>query len=157
VNKPGVLIAILEDEHLPLQTLAEHIDDAPSKPLLDELLRVLDEMLRSFEGDRRRRALLRAMMTVGLREEAESRMLFVAFEHRMHKLTFDLLAAVAKRGQLAKPWTTRTAATAVHSCCAGLLLRLVTSESDSQVLTEGVQLFRALFRSFAAATPKKRG
>ena len=180
VNKPGVMLSVCEEDHARLLALVEgleRLDPEPSVPL-DELREMLVGTLKTYQGNDRRRALIRAFMVMGLKltddergavhidfqrnqavilavlEEAPARFLphdpgpaFLLFQQRLLTVRAAIFEAAAARGQLAAPWTARTAAAALFSMMNGLMVGWAMG-NDVQLAPAGVESVRGLMAAF---------
>ncbi len=150
VNKAGVLLATCEEDRLRLQALVEHLEREPSAVPLDGLLEILVEMLSAYQEDEDRRALIRAALSMGLKLADDERDDFLEFEERFVAVMVSVLDAAAARGQLAAPWTARSAAVALFALITGLLMGWALGSRDVQLAPGGVEAIRGIMSSFRA-------
>jgi TetR/AcrR family acrAB operon transcriptional repressor len=157
VNKLGLLIALCDREQWPLQELVRRLEGAPAKAPLDDFLEVVTETMHSFNGDRRRSAIFRAFLSTALQLDDEGHRMFMSFHRKLMQLHLHVFNAAARQGQLAKPWTPRSAAQAAQACLLGILLEWVTTQGETPLVPDGAQVLRSLVATFSVPRSAPNG
>lgn len=145
VNKPGLLHALRDDAQLPLQELADGLDQNVTTDPLTLLSETISTMFYNLHSDERRRRLIRLMMHLDLsidtKADAGKRDSYDAIER--------VFIEANRRHKLTPPWTPKTAASAVSATVIGTLEEWALDRSEFPLVPYGQSLVQMVLRGFA--------
>lgn len=121
-NKLGILLAIREIEHSPVQQLIEDLSTDNSLDPLDSMLAVTTQFILDMNRDPDKKKLFQVIVQAMHNEKLDPD--FVRkkqLDVQLRSLVQDILILAEKRAPLAGPWQPKTAALAFHCAINGVI------------------------------------
>jgi len=121
-NKLGILLAIREIEHSPIQQLIEDLSTDSTLDPLDSMLAVTTQFILDMKRDPNKKKLFHVIVQAIHNEKLDPD--FVRkkkFDEQLRNLVQDILILAEKRSPLASPWQPKTAALAFQCMINGVI------------------------------------
>lgn len=151
-NKQGLLFAIRDEMQQPMQELADRLLEDKALFPLDELADVISTSFRRLQADPRQRGLLRVLLQLDSREDADDQGGGDAFQRNLRSSLITVFEAVARNGKMPSFWTPASAAISFQAVINGLVTEWALGRTDFQLVPDGEATIRAILLSWTLLT-----
>ncbi|MGI2036079.1 TetR family transcriptional regulator [Rhizobium panacihumi] len=144
-SKQSILFSLRDETRLPFQQLLDNLSSGPQCAALPLLQEAVTDMFGMMSADPRARGLLKAMLYLDLSHNDEEE---DCFRTDIHAIFMEIFEQAKKRGDLARPWTAKAAATALAASINGLIAEWALEKSDFLLAPDGQEIISMIFEGW---------